>query len=75
MHEDFREEKERQKGNAMKLSEELKHCLDGDGCGRCKYGEVETKLTCRGLLQAAYEEIKKNEEREGKGNGEVDKGK
>lgn len=46
----------------MKLSEELKHCLDGDGCDKCRYGETETKLTCRGLLQAAYEEIKKNEE-------------
>lgn len=44
----------------MKLSEELKNCLDGD-CGKCRYGEPETKLTCRGLLQAAYEEIKKNE--------------
>lgn len=45
----------------MKLSEEIKHCLDGDGCGKCRYGEPETKLTCRGLLQAAYEEIKRNE--------------
>lgn len=52
----------------MKLSEEIKHCLDGD-CNKCRYGEPETKLTCTGLLQAAYEEIKKNEEVEEKRNG------
>lgn len=46
----------------MKLSEEIKHCLDGDGCGKCRYGEEKCMLTCRKLLQAAYEEIKKNEE-------------
>lgn len=47
----------------MKLSEEIKHCLESD-CGKCRYGETKTKLTCRKLLQAAYEEIKRNEEAE-----------
>ena len=57
----------------MKLSEELKRCLDGDSCGKCQYGEVETKLTCRGLLQAAYEYAKRNEEaEEGRKYGEAD---
>lgn len=45
-----------------KLSEELRHCLEDDACGDCQYHEPETKLICRGLLQKAYERIKKHEE-------------
>lgn len=45
-----------------KLSEELKHCLEDDSCGNCHYGEPEIKLTCRGLLQKAYEVVKEQEE-------------
>lgn len=52
-----------------KLSEELRHCLEGDGCGRCAYHEPETKLTCRGLLQKAYEAVKEMEDRK---NGKID---
>ena len=47
----------------MKLSEELKNCLDSDICGKCQYGNSETILTCKGLLQAVYEKIKEMEER------------
>lgn len=46
-----------------KLSEELRHCLEGDGCGDCTYHDPETKLTCRGLLQKAYEAVKEMEDR------------
>ena len=45
-----------------KLSEELRHCLEDDVCGDCKYHEPETKTTCRGLLQKAYEAVKRYEE-------------
>lgn len=53
-----------EKGESMKekLSEELRHCLEGDGCGSCAYHEPDTKLTCRGLLQKAYEVVKRYEE-------------
>lgn len=47
-----------------KLSEELKHCLETDCCGKCQYGETETKLICSSLLQKAYERIKEIEETE-----------
>lgn len=47
----------------FKLSEELKRCLDGGGCGDCKSWNPEIKVTCRGLLQAAYEQVKRNEGR------------
>lgn len=42
----------------MKLSEQIKHCLDGSGCGNCEQHEADTKFICRGLLQKAYERIK-----------------
>ena len=42
-----------------KLSEELRHCLDGDGCADCACYEQESVLTCRGLLQKAYEVVKR----------------
>lgn len=45
-----------------KLSEELMHCLEDDTCGDCQYHKPETKLTCKGLLQKAYERIKEYEE-------------
>lgn len=52
-----------------RLPEELRHCLEGDGCGDCAYHEPETKLTCGGLLQKAYEVVKEMEDRK---NGEID---
>jgi len=45
-----------------KLSEELRHCLKYDACGDCQYYKPETKFTCRGLLQKAYEVVKRYEE-------------
>lgn len=33
-----------------KLSEELRHCLDGKGCMDCDCYEQKSVLTCRGLL-------------------------
>lgn len=44
-----------------KLSEELRHCLETEQCGRCDYYEPETTLICKGLLQKAYERIKEYE--------------
>ena len=52
-----------------KLSEELRHCLETDCCGDCQYHKPETKFTCRGLLQKAYERIKEYEEMEDRKNG------
>lgn len=45
-----------------KLSEELRHCLEDKSCGDCQYRKPETKFTCSGLLQKAYERIKEYEE-------------
>lgn len=45
-----------------KLSEELRHCLEDDACGDCRYHKPETKFTCPGLLQKAHERIKAYEE-------------
>lgn len=45
-----------------KLSEELRHCLEDDECGDCQYHNPETKFICRGLLQKAYEVVKRYEE-------------
>lgn len=45
-----------------KLSDELRHCLGDDACEDCQYHEQETKLTCPGLLQKAYEVVKRYEE-------------
>lgn len=50
-----------------KLSEELRHCLETDCCGKCQYGETETKLICSSLLQKAYEVVKRYEEMEEQG--------
>ena len=55
-----------------KLSEELRHCLEDESCGDCQYHEPETKFTCRGLLQKAYEVVKEHEEMEDRKNGEID---
>ncbi len=45
-----------------KLSEELRHCMESDRCGKCQYEEAETKLICEGLLQKTYELVKRYEE-------------
>lgn len=45
-----------------KLSEELRHCLEGDGCSECSCFETKSKLTCPSLLQKAYEVVRKYEE-------------
>lgn len=44
-----------------RLSEELRHCLEDDDCGDCQYRKPETKFTCRGLLQKAYEVVKQSD--------------
>lgn len=44
-----------------KLSEELRHCLESDSCKDCIYYELETKLTCRGLLQRVHKAVKEYE--------------
>lgn len=55
-----------------KLSEELEFCLQSDGCYGCEYYDVDAKLTCKSLLQKAYERIKEYEEMEDRKNGEID---
>lgn len=45
-----------------KLSEELRRCLEGNGCADCTCYEPKSVLTCRGLLQKAYEVVKRHEE-------------
>lgn len=45
-----------------KLSEELRHCLEDESCRDCQYHKPETKLICKGLLQKAYEAVKRYEE-------------
>ena len=47
---------------AKKLSEELRHCLDGNGCKDCSNYQSESRLTCPTLLQKAYEVVKRYEE-------------
>lgn len=51
----------------MKLSEQIKHCLEAEHCGSCSYHEPETTLICKGLLQKAHEWIKGYEELEEQG--------
>lgn len=54
-----------QKGEPMaekKLSEELRFCIEQDGCSKCSCFETQSKLTCPGLLQKAYEAVKRYEE-------------
>ncbi len=50
-----------------RLSDELKHCLDNSGCEECKHFEAKSVLTCRNLLQEAYERIKEYEDLEEQG--------
>ena len=50
-----------------KLSEELRHCLDGNGCQQCSNYQSESRLTCPALLQKAYEAVKRHEEMEENG--------
>lgn len=45
-----------------KLSEELRHCLEGNGCKDCSNYQSESRLTCPTLLQKAYEVVKRYEE-------------
>ncbi|MCI9418335.1 MAG: hypothetical protein HFI82_13285 [Eubacterium sp.] len=45
-----------------KLSDKLRQCLEGKTCGECPYYEKKTKVTCSGLLQKAYEVVKRYEE-------------
>lgn len=48
-----------------KLSEELRHCLESDynaDCLECPYCKQESIMTCSGLLQKAYEVVKRYEE-------------
>lgn len=45
-----------------KLSEELRHCLEGNGCSKCSNYQSESRLTCPTLLQKAYEAVKWYEE-------------
>lgn len=45
-----------------KLSEELRNCLEGNGCADCACYEKKSVLTCRGLLQKAHEVVKRYEE-------------
>ena len=45
-----------------KLSEELRNCLDGDGCKDCESWNPKIKVTCEGLLQKAYEVVRRYEE-------------
>lgn len=51
----------------QKISEKLKHCLGTDGCGKCDYVDEKAIMSCRGLLQSAYEKIKDYENSEEKG--------
>lgn len=50
-----------------KLSEELRHCLEGNGCSKCSCFEMQSKLTCPKLLEKAYEAVKRYEEMEEQG--------
>ena len=48
-----------------KLSEELRHCLESNYCSdcwNCTYCKQESIMTCPGLLQKAYEVVKRHEE-------------
>lgn len=45
-----------------KLSEKLRFCIEQDGCSKCSCFETQSKLTCPGLLQKAYEAVKRYEE-------------
>lgn len=46
----------------MKLSEQIKRCLDGGGCKECEDYESGSRLTCPGLMKKAYETAKKHED-------------
>lgn len=50
-----------------KLSEELRHCLEDDACGDCQHYKPEINFICKGLLQKAYETVKRYEEMEEQG--------
>lgn len=50
-----------------KLSEELRRCLESNGCCGCEYYDVDTKLACKSLLQKAHEVVNRYEEMEERG--------
>lgn len=50
-----------------KLSEELRRYLKSDNCYGCKHFDEVTIVTCPGLLQKAYEVVKRHEEMEENG--------
>lgn len=50
-----------------KLSEELRNCLDGNGCQQCSNYQSESRLTCPKLFEKAYEVVKRYEEMEEQG--------
>lgn len=56
---------------SKKLSEELRHCLDGNGCKQCSNYQSESRLTCPKLLKKAYEVVKRYEEMEDRKNVEI----
>lgn len=56
-----------------KLSEELRRCLEDDACGDCQYHKPEIKFICPGLLQKAYEVVKRYEKMEDRKNGNIDR--
>lgn len=43
----------------QKLLDQIKRCLDFEGCGECKHVGEKPIMTCRKLLEEVYEEIKR----------------
>lgn len=46
----------------MKLSEQIKHCVDGNGCDKCENYTPMSIFTCHPLMKKAYEQAKKYED-------------
>lgn len=46
----------------MKLSEQIKHCMGGNGCDNCENFSPKSRLTCPGLMQKAHEMAKSYED-------------
>lgn len=45
-----------------KLLDQIKRCLDFEGCGECEYVDEKQIMTCQKLLEKAYEQIKRYED-------------
>lgn len=45
-----------------KLSDQIKRCLDFEGCKECKYVDGKQIMSCRELLEEVYDEIKRYED-------------